>query len=200
MPEKVSTRGSGAKKGAQKYQNTFAYKHNRRSKKTQVILALPVDGLCRRCTDQVNWRKQYRKYKPLTVAKKCVSCQLKKVKKAYHVLCDDCAAEKGVCAKCAERAEIVQDQGGAAAQQTDGAAEQELERKLGGLRERARRTCMRKLERGDITVADIPSPSQSDSDLGFSESEGSGGDEEADDDDDDDDEGASDDDEDRGAV
>ncbi|KAJ2760206.1 hypothetical protein IWQ56_005544 [Coemansia nantahalensis] len=176
MAEKQSTRGSGARKGAQKYQNTFAYKHNPKSKKTQTILALPVDGLCRRCTDQINWRKQYRKYKPLTVAKKCVSCELKKVKKAYHVLCDDCAGAKGVCAKCAEKAEIVDDS--AAAQQDSAAAEQEIECKLAGMRERERRTCLRKLERGDITAADIPDRASDDSGSDFSDSgDGDSGDE-----------------------
>ncbi|KAJ1735782.1 hypothetical protein LPJ61_000379 [Coemansia biformis] len=175
MSEKMSTRGSGAKKGAPKYQNTFAYKHNPKSVKTQKILALPVDGLCRRCTDQINWRKQYRKYKQLTVAKKCVSCQLKKVKKAYHVLCDDCARAKDVCAKCAEKAEIIADSS-AAAQQDSAAAEQELALKLEGVRERERRTYLRKLERGDIEIADIPDPSLDDegSDISSDDGDGSG--------------------------
>ena len=33
----------------QKYQNRFAYKHNKSSKKTQAILAIPIGGVCSRC-------------------------------------------------------------------------------------------------------------------------------------------------------
>ncbi|KAJ2808838.1 hypothetical protein H4R20_000580 [Coemansia guatemalensis] len=153
MPEKVSTRGSGAKKGAPKYQNKFAYTHNKGSKKTQAILALPVDGLCRRCTDQIQWRKQYRKYKPLTAPRKCVGCELKKVRKAYHVLCDDCAGERGVCAKCAEKAEII-DESPKTSQEAAN-EQQAVEQRLAGMRERQRRTYLRRLERGEITAADI---------------------------------------------
>ncbi|KAI9502188.1 hypothetical protein GGI25_003359 [Coemansia spiralis] len=170
MPEKVSTRGSGAKKGPQKYQNEFAYTHNKGSKTTQKIMALPVDGLCRRCTDQVLWRKQYRKYKPLTVAKKCVSCQLKKVKKAYHVMCDGCARDKGVCAKCMESSKIVEGNNQKTSQERL-KEEQELEQKLASMRERERRSYLRKLERGDIVVADVPNVGESDDDFVFSDSD-----------------------------
>ncbi|KAI8321282.1 hypothetical protein GQ54DRAFT_304890 [Martensiomyces pterosporus] len=178
MSQKISTRGSGAKKGAQKYQNSFAYTHNKSSKKTQTILALPVDGLCQRCTDVVLWRKQYRKYKQLTAAKKCVSCQLKKVKKAYHVLCDDCAADKGVCAKCMEKAQIVEGHKPKTSQEVL-KEEQDLEQKLAGMRERQRRSYLRKLERGDIEAGDIPDAGDDDdSDFDFTDSEEeSGGDE-----------------------
>lgn len=36
-----------------------------------------------------------------------VSCQQKSIKEAYHVLCDDCACKRKVCAKCLESKEIV---------------------------------------------------------------------------------------------
>ncbi|KAJ2452971.1 hypothetical protein EV183_002556 [Coemansia sp. RSA 2336] len=160
MPEKVSTRGSGAKKGPPKYQNKFAYTHNKGSKKTQKIMSLPIDGLCRRCTDQIEWRKQYRKYKPLTAPKKCVACQLKKVKKAYHVLCDDCAASKRVCAKCQESSHIVE----SSAKTAQDVAEEEqlVKQKLAGLRERERRSYLRKIERGEIAASELPDAVDSD--------------------------------------
>ncbi|KAJ1927614.1 hypothetical protein FBU59_007208, partial [Linderina macrospora] len=153
MAQKISSRGSGAKKGAQKYQNQFAYTHNKGSKTTKKILSLPVDGLCQRCTDVVVWRKQYRKYKPLTAAKKCVSCELKKVKKAYHVICDDCAQKKNVCAKCLESKSIVDTHNPKTSEQVL-KEEQDLERRLANMRERERRSYMRKLERGDIQPED----------------------------------------------
>ncbi|KAJ2161679.1 hypothetical protein GGF46_001272 [Coemansia sp. RSA 552] len=177
MPEKVSTRGSGAKKGAPKYKNKVAFTHNKGSKKTQKILALPVDGLCRRCTDQILWRKQYRKYKPLTAPKKCVSCQLKKVKKAYHVLCDDCARDKAVCAKCTEEHRLVEDRGlNPMTRQEREKEEQDLDRKLSSMRERQRRSYLRKLDRGDIEPADVPDVGASDSDFDFSSDEDDGSD------------------------
>ncbi|KAJ2364397.1 hypothetical protein IW150_006489 [Coemansia sp. RSA 2607] len=182
MPEKVST---GAKKGAQKYQNAFAYTHNRGSKTTKKILALPVDGLCKRCTDQILWRKQYRKYKPLTAAKKCVGCAQKRVNKAYHVLCDACASERGVCAKCLEAHEIVEGINVRTAQDAL-REEQELERKLSGMRERQRRSYLRKLARGEMQPEDVPEADASDDDFAFTDSEDEGEDDSEDGEDNDD--------------
>ncbi|PVU95903.1 hypothetical protein BB559_002562 [Furculomyces boomerangus] len=157
---KGSTRKSGAKKGAQKYQNTFAFVHNKGSKTTKKILESPVDGLCTRCHDQILWRKKYRKYKPLSVAAKCVNCDQRNITKAYHVLCDDCAGQKKVCAKCMENKEIVPPESEALSTQI--LKDQELERKLDAMRERERRSYKRKLERGDILPEDVPEPSKND--------------------------------------
>jgi Uncharacterized conserved protein (DUF2039) len=55
---------------APKHQNTFAWKHNPNSKQTKRILAIPNVGLCRRCTEQIEWRKKYRKYRPIHKPKK----------------------------------------------------------------------------------------------------------------------------------
>ncbi|KAJ1918721.1 hypothetical protein H4219_002443 [Mycoemilia scoparia] len=154
-PDKISTRKSGAKKGAQKYQNKEAYKHNRNSKRTKEILALPVDGLCKHCTEIILWRKQFRKYKPLTAPKRCVGCDQKAIKKAYHVLCDDCAAKKHVCAKCTKPEEIVQHENIKTPEEIQ-SEKQELEGKLARLRERERRTYLRKLERGEIDASEVP--------------------------------------------
>ncbi|CAO3678412.1 unnamed protein product [Rhizopus microsporus] len=91
----------------QAHQNTTAWKANKNSKKTRQIAALPVYGLCQRCTDVILWRKKYKKYKPLTTPKRCTGCQEKAIKEAYHVLCDNCARNRGVCAKCLESKEII---------------------------------------------------------------------------------------------
>ncbi|KAI9221151.1 hypothetical protein BC828DRAFT_381831 [Blastocladiella britannica] len=104
MAQKTST---GAQKKGQKYQNTTAFRHNKASKKTKDILALPVQGLCARCFEIVEWRKKFRKYKSLTAPKKCVTCSQKTVKEAYHIMCTPCATSKGVCAKCSEGKDIV---------------------------------------------------------------------------------------------
>lgn len=62
----MSSQRGNVRKQAPKHQNGFAFKHNPKSKKTNYILSLPNEGLCQRCHDQIEWRKSYRKYKPLT--------------------------------------------------------------------------------------------------------------------------------------
>ena len=99
---------SGApKSGPPAHQNRYAFQHNRASRLTQRILALPIHSLCPLCTRLIQWRKQFRKYKPLTVPKRCCRCQEKTVRDAYHVICGKCAAGGvdggvGQCAKCLE--------------------------------------------------------------------------------------------------
>lgn len=82
------------------HQNEFAFVHNANSRLTKKILAMPNEGLCRRCHDKIEWRKKYRKYKPLKQPRKCNFCHNKAVKAAYHVVCKPCAAEKSICAWC----------------------------------------------------------------------------------------------------
>lgn len=98
----------GSTSGASKsrppaHQNQTAFKHNKSSKKTKKILDSPIsDLLCPSCKNVIEWRKQYRKYKPLTVPKKCTSCQQKTIKSAYHTRCDPCSSKAKVCAKCGD--------------------------------------------------------------------------------------------------
>lgn len=61
----MSTRKGNNKKAAPKHKNSFAFKHNPNSKKTKVILAINHAGLCAHCNEIIEWRKKYRKYKPL---------------------------------------------------------------------------------------------------------------------------------------
>lgn len=62
----MSTQRGNVKKRAPKHQNAFAFKHNPKSKKTERIMSMPIHGLCEKCRKQIEWRKKYRKYKPLT--------------------------------------------------------------------------------------------------------------------------------------
>lgn len=92
---------SGAKKsGPPTHPNKFAFTHNRNSRLTKTILALPINGLCAGCRDVIEWRKRFRKYKPLSVPKRCVRCGERTVKEAYHVICKSCAIASTSCAKC----------------------------------------------------------------------------------------------------
>ena len=98
---------SGSKKsGPPAHQNKYAFHHNPSSKLTQKIMSAPINNLCPACTRVIQWRKQYRKYKPLSVIKKCCRCENKAIKDAYHVICNQCAAKGNVCAKCLESRDL----------------------------------------------------------------------------------------------
>lgn len=89
------------KRGPPKHANTYAFHHNPSSRLTAHILSLPINDLCPPCVAVIEWRKKYRKYKPLTVMKKCTACGEKRIKEAYHVICAQCCRKgEGQCAKC----------------------------------------------------------------------------------------------------
>jgi Uncharacterized conserved protein (DUF2039) len=82
------------------HQNLFAFKHNKNSRLTKKIAEEPLDVLCKRCYGKLTWRKQFRKYKMLTVPGRCNACQEKNIVKAYRTICDPCALQANLCAKC----------------------------------------------------------------------------------------------------
>ena len=92
MPQGANTTKSKSNKKSRPpaHQNTFAFKHNPKSKRTDKILNSPIEHCCRRCVDKLEWRKQYRKYKPLTQLAKCNLCSQKNIKSAYHTICESC--------------------------------------------------------------------------------------------------------------
>jgi hypothetical protein len=75
------------------HQNKFAFKHNPKSKLTEKILSSPNIHVCQRCYDKIEWRKQYRKYKPLTQPGTCNGCRKRNVVAAYHTICLNCTTE-----------------------------------------------------------------------------------------------------------
>jgi hypothetical protein len=131
----------------QKYQNSYAYKHNKNSKLTRKIAATPIHGVCQRCTDIIEWRKKYRKYKPLTVPKKCVKCAQKTVHEAYHVICNACSSDHQVCAKCQDP---LARSGEALLGSVSPLVSEEDHQRIDHMRERERRTYLRHLEEGKI--------------------------------------------------
>lgn len=100
LPFRMPISTSSKPKSGQCHQNKVAFKHNPSSKLTKVILASPIHGLCEKCMEKIQWRKAYRKYKPLTTPRKCVRCDLKNILDAYHVLCKNCGRKKQTCEKC----------------------------------------------------------------------------------------------------
>ena len=71
IKEMSTRRGNNSKKG-QKYQNTKAFKNDLydTSKGTKQINGLIVGGVCAKCREIIEWRKKFKKYKPLTAPKK----------------------------------------------------------------------------------------------------------------------------------
>jgi len=66
-----SRRGNNAKKG-QKYQNTKAFKNDLHdtSNATKQINSLVIGGVCARCREIIEWRRKFKKYKPLAAPTK----------------------------------------------------------------------------------------------------------------------------------
>lgn len=98
-----SQRGNLTKK-AQKHKNVKAFKNDMHdaSQRTKMLNMMEVEGVCDRCKQIIDWKIKYKKYKPLSVPKKCTKCQRKKVKFAYHTACSSCAEKNNCCAKCSQ--------------------------------------------------------------------------------------------------
>eukprot|EP00092_Neocalanus_flemingeri_P012915 GFUD01013914.1.p1 GENE.GFUD01013914.1~~GFUD01013914.1.p1 ORF type:complete len:205 (+),score=71.78 GFUD01013914.1:103-717(+) len=134
------------KKPAQKHQNSHAFKFDKYKTDPQakMLKGLQVINCCPKCTEVIEWKIKYGKYKPLTVPGKCVECLQKTVKHQYHIRCGPCIGKVGKCAKCGEKtSEIVNT---AALSPTEVAnQEADFQRDLKCLPERRRRAFMRYL-------------------------------------------------------
>ncbi|KAG5681106.1 hypothetical protein PVAND_010569 [Polypedilum vanderplanki] len=100
-----SKRGDTKRSRPQRHQNTFAFKNNLHDNSTKIkkLNAMSINEVCTHCSEVIQWKIQYRKYKPLTKPKTCNRCNERNVKKAYHVLCRDCALATKQCAKCLKK-------------------------------------------------------------------------------------------------
>lgn len=102
-----------SRKGPQKHQNKFSWKPNAGVKINETELGgrfrpySEVTGVCPRCKEQIEWKRKYGKYKPLTEPAKCQRCSKRAVRQAYHNLCTACAKEHKVCAKCSCRVDQI---------------------------------------------------------------------------------------------
>jgi superfamily II helicase len=143
--DKGTLRKGDTKKKGQKYQNTHAYKHNKNSKLTFKIAEISIQGLCQRCTGILEWRKKYRKYKILTVPKKCVMCGLKNIYESYHTLCQNCSKKEKICAKCHDPMLETEEN----IETSDFSKAEEI-RQISSMREREKRTYLRQIQKGKI--------------------------------------------------
>ncbi|XP_035891342.1 uncharacterized protein C9orf85 homolog [Anopheles stephensi] len=146
-----SKRGDTRRTRAQKHQNTFAFKNDLHDKQTpliKLITNLNVCEVCEHCKSVIDWKIKYRKYKPLTQPKSCSKCGERKVKRAYHVICRDCALAHRCCAKClksADEASIIPPE---PTEQEQVKLKAEMDQLIKSLPERKRRTFLRYMNRG----------------------------------------------------
>uniref|UniRef100_A0A0B6YYD5 Uncharacterized protein n=1 Tax=Arion vulgaris TaxID=1028688 RepID=A0A0B6YYD5_9EUPU len=143
-----SQRGNVSRTRTQKYTNKTAFKNDLhdKSQKIKMIKGLSPEGLCHRCKEKIEWKIKYKKYKPLTQPATCVRCQGKTVKRAYYTVCQPCAAQAGVCAKCNNKEQIVIQPGPSG--QEKAAQDGQLKFELKQLTERQRRSFFRHVENG----------------------------------------------------
>lgn len=144
MPQQQINQKKKKKGPAPKHQNTFAFKHNPKSKTTAKILASPNIHVCRRCHDKIEWRKQYRKYKPRTQPGKCNGCEKRNVTSAYHTICESCT-------KTSEKAKVIIEEALAAM------SEEEKEEHMNTLSMRACAICVKEIA--------LPDPVEEEEDL-----------------------------------
>ncbi|KAF7269953.1 hypothetical protein GWI33_017043 [Rhynchophorus ferrugineus] len=137
-----SQKGNSSRSRPQKYKNRTAFKNNLHdtSNKTKMINALQIGDVCQRCKDIIEWKIKYKKYKPLTQPKKCVKCGNKAVKRAYNIMCLECAHKLAVCAKCGQSKDLVEQLPN---EQEKIKLDEEMKALLKSLPERKRRTFIR---------------------------------------------------------
>ncbi|PIN01950.1 hypothetical protein CDL12_25537 [Handroanthus impetiginosus] len=157
----------GHRRGPPKHKNKFAWKPNSGCKinPTEVGGKLrpyaEITGVCPRCKEQIDWKRKYGKYKPLFEPAKCQRCSKRNVRQAYHNLCNGCAMEHNICAKCSCRVDhiIGRDISEVEAEQKT------LEEAIKNARERDRRTLLRAMNKGK-SQSSAKTPTNDDSKAG----------------------------------
>ncbi|XP_066262065.1 uncharacterized protein C9orf85 homolog [Euwallacea similis] len=152
-------KGNATRSRPQKYKNRTAFKNNLHdtSQQTKGINATRVSEVCQRCKEIIEWKIKYKKYKPLTQPKKCVKCDNKSVKRAYHIMCDPCGQKLGVCSKCGQSKEIIHTP---PTQQEQFQLDEEMKQLLKSLPERKRRTFIRFLNKSRVDPVDADKESR----------------------------------------
>ncbi|XP_005093217.1 uncharacterized protein C9orf85 homolog [Aplysia californica] len=146
-----SQRGNVSRTRRQKHQNSSSFKNDMHdtSGKMKMIKSLSPEGLCKRCKEIIEWKIKYKKYKPLTKPSTCVRCKGKTVKRAYYIVCQPCATDAQVCAKCNTKKDIELQPSLNETEKMKEDAERQFELKQ--LTERQRRSYLRQVEKGDAT-------------------------------------------------
>lgn len=145
-----SQRGNVSRTRAQKHKNRFVFKNDLHDKTPQQIRlnAMHVSTVCQRCKEQIEWKIKYKKYKALTQAKTCAHCHERTVRKAYHVICKDCATKAKCCAKCLKSADEVAIEAPGPTPREEQQLQAEMDRLIKSFSERKRRAFLRYMKKG----------------------------------------------------
>lgn len=162
---------NGQRGSRQSYQNAKKFDPNKYKLEQEQLTPDVVDSMtslcCKRCAEIITWKVNYGKYEPLNCARKCNLCTQKCVVYAYHRICQNCARNRTICAKCQKSPDTLQTEEGADIESDSDQREPELlalkgldvhiiarqlsdekkkleEDKIRSLRERERRTYYRK--------------------------------------------------------
>eukprot|EP00755_Sulcionema_specki_P008063 Sspe_Gene.5791::Locus_1923_Transcript_1_1_Confidence_1.000_Length_899::g.5791::m.5791 len=132
----------GARKGVHHNTTTWIpHKHQEGLRVTDAQCEGFTSRCCPKCTQVLEWRKKYGKYKPLSKPSKCHTCAERVVLHAHHGICQPCAKKRDVCAKC-EKPIVAEEN------DDDEELEAQLREKIPDLPERYKRTAERLLEKG----------------------------------------------------
>ncbi|KAH8256632.1 hypothetical protein KR026_008669 [Drosophila bipectinata] len=153
-----SQRGNVSRTRAQKHKNRHVFKNDLHDKTPQQMRlnAMHVSTVCQRCKDQIEWKIKYKKYKPLTQAKTCAHCKQRTVKKAYHVICRDCAIKAKACAKCLKSGDEVAIEAPEPTPQEEQQLQVEMDRLIKSFSERKRRAFLRYMQKGKKQPVEEP--------------------------------------------
>ncbi|KAA3459149.1 zinc finger protein 330-like protein isoform X2 [Gossypium australe] len=161
-----------SRRGPPKHQNSYAWKPNAGVKINEKEVGgklrpySEITGVCPRCKEQIDWKRRYGKYKPLTEPAKWYVlfriimgfcgflfiyglvfgsqlCSKRNVRQAYHNLCSGCAKEQKVCAKCRCRVNQIVGRDSAEVEEE----QKMLEEAIKNARERDRRTLLRAMDK-----------------------------------------------------
>jgi hypothetical protein len=116
----MSTQRGNYKKQGQTYQNKFKFKPNFKGMTKadfKILEETPLDHLCQRCLDIIQWKIDFQKYKTLSSTRKCETCKKPSIFKNYRLICDSCAVakkEEGIllCTKCKINVRTIQNRDG----------------------------------------------------------------------------------------
>ncbi|CAK9801263.1 Uncharacterized protein C9orf85 homolog [Anthophora quadrimaculata] len=139
-------KGNFNRSRSQKYQNQSVFKNDLHdtSNKTKFINSIEVANVCERCKKVIEWKIKYKKYKPLKAPSKCIKCEQKTVKHAYHKICLPCAKQYEICPKCGNTGDIIE---GKPNKEETMKLDAELQSLLKTLSERKRRSFIRYMNR-----------------------------------------------------
>lgn len=147
-------RGNASRTRPQKHKNRYVFKNDLHDKTPQQkrLNSLHISEVCQHCKGVIEWKIKYKKYKPLTQPKTCTKCSQKNIRKAYHVLCRDCALAARVCAKCLKSAEEVMIEPPQPTPEEEIKLKVEMERLIKSFPERKRRAFLRYMDKGKTSA------------------------------------------------